>query len=155
MRLTYNLNYAILLIYSKNSSKLSLIKTMRIKQIKYFTPQDLNKGYLDVVVFLKDEYCTNGYYYVVEVTTPQATLDFMERTKCNFIEPDYPVIMVSKLTNEIIKAAIQSFIDSEEDAFWLKLYHIAGSLTIEEINEILSRKKQEKITEINSDSDLN
>lgn len=65
--------------------------------------------------------------------------------KDGILLPDYPYIIVSKLTDDIIKAAIQSFINSDDDMPWLKLYHIMPKLDIEEINEILYRKKQEEI----------
>ena len=58
--------------------------------------------------------------------------------------PSYPYIIVSKLTDDIIRAAIQEFIDTEEDSYWLKLYHVIATLNIEDINEILYRKEKEK-----------
>ncbi|MFT4850184.1 MAG: hypothetical protein ACI83B_002736 [Sediminicola sp.] len=59
--------------------------------------------------------------------------------------PSYPYITVSKLTDNIIRAAIQEFIDTEEDSYWLKLYHMTATLKIEDINEILDRKEKENI----------
>ena len=66
-----------------------------------------------------------------------------------FVLPDYPLIIVSKLTDDIIKAAIESFINPQEqdptdphdELYWLKLYHLTAKLDIEEIDEILYRKK--------------
>jgi len=82
--------------------------------------------------------------------------------KLDFLLPGYPYIIVSKLTDEIIRAAIQAFIDIEDDLYWLKLYHITPTLEIEDINEILFRKKQENIeleakidAEVEAESDLN
>ncbi len=57
--------------------------------------------------------------------------------------PSYPYIIVSKLTDDIIWAAIQEFIDRKEDFYWLKLYPITAALKIEDINEILYRKEKE------------
>jgi len=51
--------------------------------------------------------------------------------------------IVSKLTDSIIRAAIQEFIDTKEDSYWLKLYHMTATLNIEDINEILYRKEKE------------
>lgn len=62
-----------------------------------------------------------------------------------FLLPDYPCIIVSKLTDDIIRAAIESFINSDDEVRWLKLYHIIPKLNTQEINEILYRKKQEEI----------
>jgi hypothetical protein len=53
--------------------------------------------------------------YVVEVTTPQFIFAFMKKSKSDFLEPGYPYIIVSKLTDEIIQAAIQAYIDTEDD----------------------------------------
>lgn len=57
--------------------------------------------------------------------------------------PSYPYIIVLKLTDDIIRAAIQEFIDTEEDSYWLKLYHVTVTLNIKDINEILDRKEKE------------
>ena len=69
----------------------------------------------------------------------------MEEKKIPFLSPDYPSIIVSKLTDDIIRVAIESFINSDDGIYWLKLYHLMPKLTLEEIDEILHRKKQESI----------
>ena len=69
----------------------------------------------------------------------------MEKENNAFLLPDYPCIIVSKLINDIIRAAIESFINSDDEVRWLKLYHIIPKLNIQEIDEILYRKKQEAI----------
>jgi hypothetical protein len=61
----------------------------------------------------------------------------MEKVESDFVPVGYPYIIVSKLTDEIIRAAIQQFIVAKEYSYWLKLYSIIGSLEIEDINEIL------------------
>ena len=64
---------------------------------------------------------------------------------------DYPSIIVSKLTDDIIRAAIESFIkpqdpiDPHDELYWLKLYHLTVSLESEDIDKILYRKKRESI----------
>ena len=119
---------------------------MKIKEIYYLSPpQDLFEDHLDVVVILEDEYCSDDFAYTVEVTTPQYLSYFIEKSGSSFLPPYVPYIIVSKLTDEIIHAAIQSFIDTEDDSYWLKLYHTAATLQIEDLNEILYRKKQEEI----------
>ena len=126
--------------------------TVKIKKIKYLLPpRDILNDALDVFVTLEDDYCTDGFCYFVEVTTPQFLLTIMEKEKSAFLSPDYPCIIVSKLTDDIIRAAIESFInpqdsiDSDDEVRWLKLYHVIPKLTIKEIDEILYRKKQESI----------
>jgi hypothetical protein len=69
----------------------------------------------------------------------------MEKFESDFLPPRYPYIIVLKLTDEIIRAAIQAFIDTEDDSYWLKLYHITPTLNIEDINEILYRKNKESM----------
>ena len=112
---------------------------MKIKEISYLDPQvDLENDCLDVFVTLE-----NDAYYLIEVTTPKFFYTLMEKFKSNFVPPSYPYIIVSKLTDDIIRAAIQEFIDTKEDSYWLKLYHMTATLKIEDINEILDRKEKE------------
>ena len=43
---------------------------MKIKEIKYLVPPtDLVNDCLDVFVILEDDYCTDEFYYLVEVAT--------------------------------------------------------------------------------------
>ena len=74
-----------------------------------------------------------------------------KRKKC-FLSPDYPCLIVSKLTDDIIRAALESFIHSDDEVRWLKLYNVMPKLTLQEIDEILYRKKQESI-ELKSEVD--
>jgi hypothetical protein len=120
--------------------------TVKIKKIKYLIPpRDIFNDALEVFVSLKEDYCTDDFCYLVEVTTPQFLSTIMEKGKSAFLLPDYPCIIVSKLTDDIIRAAIESFINSDDEMHWLRLYHIIPQLNIEEIDEILYRKKQEEI----------
>ena len=143
--------------------------TVKIKEITYLIPpRDMLNDALDVLVTLEDEYCTDGFCYFVEVTTPQFLSTMMEKEKSTFLSPDYPCIIVSKLTDDTIQAAIESFInpqeqnpiDPHEELYWLKLYHLTAKLDIEEIDKILYRKKREAIaleseidTEFEAESD--
>ena len=121
---------------------------MKIKEISYLDPQvDLENDCLDVFVTLE-----NDAYYLIEVTTPKFFYTLMEKFKSNFVPPSYPYIIVSKLTDDIIRAAIQEFIDTKEDSYWLKLYHMTATLKIEDINEILYRKEKEN-TELEAQID--
>jgi len=136
--------------------------TIKIKKIEYLIPpKDVLNDALDVFVTLEDEYCTDGFRYFVEITTPQFLYTIMEKEKSAFLAPDYPCIIVSKLKDDIIRAAIESFINSDDESRWLKFYHVIPKLTIQEIDEILYRKKQEEIeleaimdTEIETESDI-
>ena len=101
-------------------------------------PRDLVNDCLDVCVTLEDDSS-----YLVEVTTPEFLNVLMEKSK--FLPPGYPYIIVSELTDEIIRAAIQEFIDAEEDSYWLKLYYMVISLDSKDVNEILDRKEKENL----------
>ena len=110
---------------------------MQIKNIEYF---NLVNQTLDVFVTLE-----NDASYIVEVATLQSLSARMKRIESDFVPAGYPYIIVSKLTDEIIRAAIQEFIDTEEDSYWLKLYHLTATLNIEDINEIIDQKDKEDI----------
>lgn len=46
--------------------------TVKIKKIEYLIPpRDVFNDALDVFVSLEDDYCTDGFCYFIEVTTPQ------------------------------------------------------------------------------------
>ena len=113
---------------------------MKIKEIEYeIPPEDLVNGCLDVFVTLEDNSC-----YLVEVTTLRFLEVLIEESEeSKFLPPQYPYIIVSELTGEIIKTAIEEFIRAEEDSYWLKLYHVTPTLNIEDIHEILDRKEKE------------
>jgi hypothetical protein len=119
---------------------------MKIKKIEYLlAPADLLNDCLDVFVTLEDEYCENEFFYCVEITTPQFLSTLMEGFESDFLPPDYPYIIVSKLTDDIIEASIKSFVNTRDDSYWLKLYHITTTLQTEDVNDILHQKKQETI----------
>ena len=59
----------------------------------------------------------------------------MEKFKSDFVPAGYPYVIVSKLTDEVIRSTIQEFIDVKEDSYWLKLYHMTATLKIEDIKE--------------------
>ena len=130
---------------------------MNIKEIKYLVPPtDLMNDCLDVFVSLE-----NDESYIVEVATPHFLSALIEKEGSGFVLPGYPYIIVSKLTDEIIRAAIQSFIDTKDDSYWLKLYHMTATLKIQDINEILDRKEKEEMelearidAEVDAESDI-
>ena len=104
---------------------------IKIKEIKYLVPpRDILNDALDVFVSLEDDYCRDSSCYFIEITTPQFLSTIMERENNAFLLPDYPCIIVSKLTDDIIRAAIESFINSDDEVRWLKLYHIIPKLNI-------------------------
>ena len=63
----------------------------------------------------------------------------MDEKKKNFFQPEFPLLFVRKLTPEIIRETLEEFASKEEDAFWLKLYHLTVELTIDDLNKLLKR----------------
>ena len=132
--------------------------TVKIKKITYLvTPRDILNDAVDVLVDLEEN--SDEFGYVVEVTTPPFLSTMMEKKKMEVLSPNYPFIIVSKLTDDTIRAAIESFInpqdpiDPHDELYWFKLYHLIAKLDIEEIDEILYRKKRESIEESESEVD--
>ena len=120
--------------------------TVKIKKISYLIPpRDMLNDAVDVLVDLEEN--SDEFGYVVEVTTPQFLSTMMEKEKSSFLSPDYPCIIVSKLTDDIIESFInpQDYGNIYEELYWLKLYHLIPSLTMEDVNELYDRKKQEAI----------
>lgn len=126
--------------------------TINIKKIDYLIPpKDLVYDILDVIITLEVEGKEDPFGYFVEITTPEFLHIIMGREKSSFLSPDYPYLIVTELTDDIIQAAIEAFIypqdsdDVDEELFWLKLYNIMPSLTMEDLKELEERKLQERI----------
>jgi hypothetical protein len=103
---------------------------MKIKTIRILEEIiDLELDSLDVLVE-----CENGYTYVVVVTTPAYLADEMAQEKINYIKPQSPIIIVKKLTKQIIEEAILAY--AENDAYWLKLCHFGHLIDISVLNQL-------------------
>ena len=95
---------------------------MLIKSIRFPTYLvDIEDSNIDVFVELED-----NYTYTVVVATVKNIESLMAKEKTNYLEPGYPLIIVRKLTKEIIAEALQAY--ASDDAYWLKLYHFAGKV---------------------------
>lgn len=106
-------------------------------------PEDLEDGYIDVLVTLTND----DNEYLVEIATPKALSTYMDEKKKNFFQPEFPLLFVRKLTPEIIRETLEEFASKEEDAFWLKLYHLTVELTIDDLNKLLKRYEKRVSTE--------
>ncbi len=117
------------------------MKTDRVKSFSYLSgvPSNIYNDTVDVLVTLKDD----DSEYFLEVTTPQAMASDMDKFKQNFVEPDYPVIIVRELTAEVIKEAIEAFLSEQEDGFWFKLYYSMPLMTINDLNSVIDRHEKE------------
>lgn len=106
---------------------------MLVKKIIFPTPlesvEDIENDNIDVFVELDD-----GYTYTVVVATYKNIAALMESTNGEFLEAGSPFIIVKKLTKEIIESAINSY--AEDDAYWLKLYHLASEFDISTLNTL-------------------
>ena len=92
---------------------------MKVERIEFFSDledvKDIYDDNLDVSVDLE-----NGQNYVVVVGTPKNLLTLMENEKSNFLSPGDPIVIVKKITKEVIEEAIQAY--AEDNAHWLKFY---------------------------------
>ena len=76
---------------------------------------DIFDSNMDVSVNLE-----NGRNYVVVVGTPKNLLRLMENEKSDFLSPGDPIVIVKKMTKEIVEKAIQAYV--EDNAYYLKFY---------------------------------
>jgi hypothetical protein len=75
---------------------------MEIKRIEFVEEiKDVNNDNIDV--FIENE---DVYTYTITVGTSQDLLEEMKQEKPNFVRPGAPMIIVKKLTKEIVTEAI-------------------------------------------------
>jgi hypothetical protein len=77
--------------------------------------KDIFDDNMDVSVKLE-----NGQNYVLVVGTPKNLLKLMENEKSDFLSPGDPIVIVKKMTKEVVEEAIQAY--AEDDAYYLKFY---------------------------------
>ena len=111
---------------------------MKIKRIEFLEDvKDASNDNIDVLVEKVD-----GSSFIVTVGTPQNFLEEMSQEKTNFIRPGVPMIIVKKLTKEIVREAIGAY--GEGDGYWLKLYHFADSVDIYVLNKLEAEYRKER-----------
>jgi hypothetical protein len=97
---------------------------MIVKKISFLIPlkniENIYDDNIDVFVELE-----NGRSYTVIVGTYQNVLSLLNQENSNFLHPGEPMIMVRKLTLEVIEEAIEAYA-KHRDAYWLKLHHFAS-----------------------------
>ena len=113
----------------------------KIESISYLsvTPSDINNEFVDVWVKLEDD----DFTYCLEFTTFNSLQSKMGTKKLNFIQPDYPCIIVRELTIEVIKETLEAYLKEEKNRFWLKLYHVIPFLTINDLQFLIDRNLKE------------
>lgn len=109
---------------------------MKIKSIELEfeleTIKDIEDSNLNAYVTLEDD-----RRYTVLVVTYKNILTLMNNYESDFLLPIEPIIIVKKLTMEIIKQAIEAY--AEDDAYMLKLYHIATSIYPKTLNILINK----------------
>ena len=58
----------------------------------------------------------------------------MKQEKINFIRPDRPKIIVKKLTEPIVREAIEAY--AENDGYWLKLFQFGDDIDTSVLNKL-------------------
>ena len=110
---------------------------MKIKSIEIVEEiRDLELDSLDVLVESE-----SGYTYVIVVTTPAYLEDEMTQEKTNFIKPCSPIVIVKKLTKQIIEEALFAY--AEDEAYWLKLCHLGDTIDISVLNQLQKEDREE------------
>ena len=77
----------------------------------------------------------NGQTYVVVVGTPKNLLKLMANEKSDFLSPGDPIVIVKKMTKEVVEEAIQAY--AEDDAYYLKFY--SGELDTKTLDVLKNR----------------
>lgn len=120
---------------------------MKILEIEYPTPlseiEDIENGNVDVFVKLED-----GITYTIVVSTPKNLAWFMNNENINFIPASSQNIIVRKLTEDIIKEALENYV--LDDALWLKLAFLSSDIK-NLINEKSVNEKLAYIKKVNEE----
>jgi hypothetical protein len=107
---------------------------MKVESIDFLSDlekiEDIFDDNIDVCVNLE-----NNRSYVVVVGTPKNLLRLMENEKSDFLSPGDPIVIVKKLTKEVIEEAIQAY--AEDDAYCLKFY--AAELDVKTLDVLKDR----------------
>ena len=115
---------------------------MKIKNIVYpvsfSTIKDIENYNVDIFVELED-----GFSYTMVVGTPKNLLYLMEKDDKNYCEPGIPMIIVKKLTKEIILEAVTAFCDG--NAYWFKEYYLSGCFDMNMMDQMIENIKNEII----------
>ena len=110
---------------------------MIIKSIEIIEEiRDIELDSLDVLVE-----CEDGYTYVAVVTTPAYLADELVQENRNYIRPQSPIIIVRKLTKQIIEEALLAY--AEDNAYWLKLCQFGNSIDISVLNQLQKEHREE------------
>ena len=99
---------------------------------------DIENNSIDVCVDSEDDYT-----FTVSIATTKHLLQRMDEEKSNFSNPNELIIVVRKLTQEIITEALEAY--AEDNAFWLKLHEFASEIDISVFDELQAKHVKESI----------
>ena len=112
---------------------------MLIKSIRILDEiSDIENDSIDVCVD-----CEDNFTVTVSVATTKYVLQRMDEQKSNFSNPNELIIVVRKLTQEIITEALEAY--AEDNAFWLKLHEFASEIDISVFDELQAKHVKESI----------
>jgi len=112
---------------------------MLIKNIRILDEiTDIENDSIDVCLDSED-----GYTFTVSIATTKHLLQRMDQEKSNFSNPSELVIVVRKLTKEIITEALEAY--AEDNGFWLKLHQFASEIDISVFDELHAKHVKESI----------
>ena len=112
---------------------------MLIKSIRILDEiSDIENDSIDVCVD-----CEDNFTVTVSVATTKYVLQRMDEQKSNFSNPNELIIVVRKLTQEIIAEAIEAY--AKDNAFWLKLHQFASEIDISVFDELQAKHVKESI----------
>lgn len=112
---------------------------MQIRNIRILEEiTDIENDSIDVCVDSED-----GYTFTVSIATTKHLLQRMNDEKSNFSDPNGLVIVVRKLTQEIITEALEAY--AEDNGFWLKLHQFASEIDISVFDELQAKHVKESI----------
>ena len=67
----------------------------------------------------------------------------MDKEKSNFLPLGEPMILVRKLTMEVIQEAIQAYAEEDDGAYWLKLHHFSANIDSDMFNKLQKNQYKE------------
>lgn len=112
---------------------------MLIKNIRILDEiTDIENDSIDVCVDSED-----GYTFTVSIATTKHLLQRMDEEKSNFFNPNELIIVVRKLTQEIITEALEAY--AKDNAFWLKLHQFASEIDISVFDELQAKHVKESV----------
>jgi len=108
---------------------------MKVESITFLSDlkdvEDIFDDNMDVTIKLDD-----SYRYVLVVATQKNLLTLMNNEKSDFLSPGDSMIIVRKLTKEVVEEAIEAY--AEDNGYYLKFY--AAEFDIKTLNVLKDRK---------------